>query len=364
MFGVWRSSLVFGVWRLAFVFLFPGTSAFVVCYLASKMIFPPCDSSSLLWPTQIMKTVPLGSSDLIASRLAYGCWRIADRPGAGDNDAKVGRQAVITAFEAGYTLFDLADIYGGGDSERVFGQVLKDLPTLRRQILIVTKCGIRKPGIPMPDAPYRYDFSRDYLLQSCEASLQRLGIETIDIFLLHRPDYLMNPTEVADAFSQLKAAGKVRHFGVSNFRPSQFTALQSACPMRLLVNQVEISLARLACFEDGTLDQCLAEGVTPMAWSPLAGGKLGDGPRKVLPSQEAYRTESVNRLLDELAASSQSTRVALALAWLMTHPAGIVPVVGSTDAGRIREAAQADTIALTREDWYRLLVAARGEFLP
>jgi predicted oxidoreductase len=311
-----------------------------------------------------MKTLPLGSSGLSASCLAYGCWRIADRPGPGDDEALGGRQAVATAFDAGFTLFDLADIYAGGEAERVFGRVLRDTPGLRRQIVLVTKCGIRKPGVPNADAPYRYDFSRDYIIQSCEASLARLGTEVIDIYLLHRPDYLMDPAEVADAFSRLKAAGKVRHFGVSNFRPSQVTALQSACSFPLVVNQVEMSLARLTCLEDGTLDQCLAQKITPMAWSPLAGGKLGDGPRRVLPSQEGYRTEVINALLDELVPRYRTSRVALALAWLRRHPAGIQPIIGSTDSRRIVDAAAAHAIDLTREDWYRLLVAARGEPLP
>jgi len=311
-----------------------------------------------------MKTVPIGPSGPTVSQLAYGCWRIADQPGPGDNKAAGGRQAVLTAFEAGYTLFDLADIYGDGDSERVFGRVLKETPTLREQILIVTKCGIRKPGVPAAGVPYRYDFSRDHILTSCDESLKRLGVETIDLYLLHRPDYLMDPAEVADAFDQLRSAGKVRHFGVSNFRPSQFTALQKSCPMPLLVNQVEISLARLACLEDGTLDQCLAERITPMAWSPLAGGKLGHGHRRVLASQEAYQTESINQLLDEMARDHGANRTAIALAWLMRHPAGIIPVVGSTDPVRIRESVRASSIEISREEWYQLLVAARGASLP
>jgi predicted oxidoreductase len=311
-----------------------------------------------------MKQAAIGSSPLRSSRLAYGCWRIADQPGPGENEGAGGRKAVLTAFEAGYTLFDLADIYGNGDSERVFGRVLRDVPSLRRQIILATKCGIRKPGTPTPDAPYRYDFSSEYIQQSCDGSLERLGVETIDLYLLHRPDYLMDPAEVAGAFVALHDAGKVRHFGVSNFRPSQLAALQKACPLPLLVNQVEISLARLVCLEDGTLDQCLAERITPMAWSPLAGGKLADGPRRILASQEAYRTGAVNTLLDELGKRHGATRSAMALAWLLRHPAGILPIIGSTDPVRIREASHADGVSLSREDWYRLLAAARSEFLP
>lgn len=307
-----------------------------------------------------MKTIPLGASPLVASRLAYGCWRIADpaaAPGA-------GRRAVLAAVEAGCTIFDHADIYCDGEAETLFGQVLKESPGLRDRILIATKCGIRKPGDPNPDSPCRYDFSADHILHSCEGSLQRLGIETIDIYQLHRPDLLMDPDDVAGAFAKLRQAGKVREFGVSNFKPSQFAALQSACPMRLLVNQVEISLANLSSFDDGTLDQCLAQRVTPMAWSPLAGGKLADGPRRILPAQEAYRPEGILTVVDALAKARGASRTVIALAWLLRHPSRIMPIVGSTDPARIREAAKADAFELSREEWYRLLEAARGQPLP
>lgn len=200
-----------------------------------------------------MKTIPLGKSSLQSTRLAYGCWRLAGtwNPGEVTLAAEAaGRTAVRAAFEAGYTLFDLADIYCGGVSEKIFGQTLKEIPGMRERILIATKCGIRPPGQPAPDAPYRYDFSPEYITSSCEQSLRRLGVETIDLYQLHRPDYLMNPADVAAAFEQLRKSGKVREFGVSNFRPSQLAALQAACPMPLLVNQIEISLGRLAPFED------------------------------------------------------------------------------------------------------------------
>lgn len=307
-----------------------------------------------------MRTVQLGPSTLTASRLAYGCWRIAER----DSAPATGRNAVLAAVEAGYTLFDHADIYCDGEAEKVFGAVLKEVSGLRARVLLATKCGIRKPGDLSPDSPYRYDFSADYIIRSCEGSLRLLGVETIDIFQLHRPDFLMDPAEVAGAFVKLRQDGKVREFGVSNFKPSQFTALQSACPMRLVVNQVEISLANLASFHDGTLDQCLAERVTPMAWSPLAGGKLGDGPRRVLSSQEGYKTDAINTALDALAKVHGVSRTAIALAWLLRHPARIMPIVGSTDPARIREAARADDVQLSREDWYRLFTVARGQPLP
>jgi predicted oxidoreductase len=314
-----------------------------------------------------MKTVQLGSSSLRASRLAYGCWRIAGSWNAAEatvESRKAGKHAAIAAFEMGYTLFDHADIYCDGEAERVFGEVLKEVGGMRDQILIATKCGIRKPGDPKPDAPYRYDFSADYILRSCEGSLRRLGVEVIDLYQLHRPDYLMNPEEVVGAFSRLKESGKVREFGVSNFRPSQLTALQSACPMRLIVNQVEMSLANAGAFEDGTLDQCLAERITPMAWSPLAAGKLGDGAKRLLPSQEIYRPEAIIEMLDAIAKARGSGRTAVALAWLLKHPARIMPIVGSTNVANIRAAAEADDLELSREEWYRLFEVARGQRLP
>jgi predicted oxidoreductase len=314
-----------------------------------------------------MKTARLGRSNLQSSRLSYGCWRIAGTWNPAEVTPKseaAGRQAVIAAYESGYTLFDHADIYADGVAEQIFGQVLKQVTGMRDRVLIATKCGIRKPGEPTPDAPVRYDFSAQYILKSCEGSLKRLGIEQIDLYQLHRPDYLMNPEEVAGAFNKLKEQGKVREFGVSNFKPSQVAMLQAYCPMPLIVNQVEISLAKLTCFEDGTLDQCVQDKITPLAWSPLAGGVLGSGARRVLPWQEAYRPDRIVVELDALAKKKGATRTAVALAWLLKHPSGIVPIVGSTNPQSIREAAHADVLELTREEWYRLLEASRGERVP
>jgi predicted oxidoreductase len=314
-----------------------------------------------------MKTVLIGNSSLACSRLAYGCWRIAGtwNPAEVKPEAQAsGRRAVLAAYEAGYTLFDHADIYCEGMAEKIFGQALKEEPAMRDRILIATKCGIRKSGEPKPDSPYRFDFSGEHIISSCEQSLRRLGVDRIDIYQLHRPDYLMSPEEIAAVFGRLKQEGKVREFGVSNFRPSQLAALQKACPMRLIMNQVEISLANLTAFEDGTLDQCLGDKITPMAWSPLAGGQLADGANRLLPSQQAYRIKPLVAALDLLAKGHGVSRTALALAWLMKHPSGIVPIIGSTNPVRIREACKAAELDLSREDWYRLLEAARGEKLP
>jgi predicted oxidoreductase len=314
-----------------------------------------------------MKTQLLGRSSLVVSRLAYGCMRIprtwepAEITPQREADAK---RAVRAAVEAGYTLFDHADIYARGESERIFGDLLAESPGLRDKMIIATKCGIRFPGDPAPASPHRYDFSRQHILQSCEGSLRRLRIETIDLYQLHRPDLLMDPAEVCEAFETLRRQGKVREFGVSNFLPSFVDALQAQLPFPLIVNQVEIHLGRLACFYDGTLDQCLQRQITPLAWSPLGGGFLGTGgtirddhPRKKL-------LDGLISVLDEIAGRYGVSRTVMALAWLMKHPSRIIPIVGSVRPDHIADAARADALEVDREDWYRLLVAARGEKLP
>ena len=302
-----------------------------------------------------------------SSRIAYGCWRSAGgwHPAEGSPEGEAaGLRAIIAAYEAGYTLFDTADIYSRGVSEQVLGRALREVPAMRQRVLIATKCGIRSAGDPKPESPQRYDFRGEYIVRCCDGSLQRLGIETIDLYQLHRPDFLADPHEIAGAFAQLLDAGKVRFFGVSNFRPSLLSALQAACPMPLIVNQVEISLAKRDCFTDGTLDQCLEKEITPLAWSPLGGGKLADGAKRVLPSQEGFQTAGVVKMLDEIAAARGVSRMVVALAWLLKHPAKIVPIIGSTNPQRIREAVSATELELTYEEWYRLLTAALGEPLP
>lgn len=314
-----------------------------------------------------MKTIRLGNSSLRTSQLCYGCWRIAGTREQFKSAAEAeagGRAALVAAYEAGYTLFDGADIYGGGQAEEILGKTLRSVSGMRERILITSKCGVRHAGSPTPLAPQRWDFSADYIVRSCEDSLRRLGIETVDLYMLHRPDYLGDPHEIAGAFAQLYDAGKVRFFGVSNFRPSLLNALQAAVPFPLLVNQVEISLAQRTALEDGTLDQCLEKNITPMAWSPLGAGLLGDGAKRLLPAQQSYKTENIVRVLNEIAAERSTTRTAVAYAWLLRHPSRIVPIVGTTNPERIREAVKATEFEMTREEWYRLLVAARGEALP
>ncbi len=309
-----------------------------------------------------MKTQPITHSGLVSTRLSYGCMRITGtwnpQEITPEREAN-GKKAVLAAYETGYSLFDHADIYAQGACEELFGKVLKDVPSMRKEIIIATKCGIRFNGDPNPNSPHRYDFSHNHIIESCEKSLQRMGIETIDIYQLHRPDLLMDPEEVALAFSQLHQAGKVKYFGVSNFLPSFVTALQSKLRFRLVVNQVEIHLGRLAPFYDGTLDQCIAEGITPLSWSPLGGGFLGEGGK----TEDPKRLKLIETL-DAIAKQYGISRTVLSLAWLLKHPSHIIPIVGSANPEHIRDAAKADDVELDREDWYRILVAARGEGLP
>jgi len=309
---------------------------------------------------KIVQTISLGASSLKSSRLAYGCWRLANNK----EDPSAGKRAVTAAYEAGYTLFDNADIYGGGEAEKMLGAALKEISGMRERVLVLTKCGVRHGDHSNPNLPNRWDFSAEHILRSCEESLQRLGIETIDVYMLHRPDFLADPEEIAKAFEQLRAAGKVRFFGVSNFRPSLVTALQRACPMPLILHQVEISLAKLDTFTDGTLDQCLAEHITPMAWSPLAAGLIGDGAKRLLPAQQGYRPDKFLADLEAIAKARNTSRTVIAFSWLLKHPGKIIPIVGSVNPERIREATKAPELELSREEWYRLLNAARGEPLP
>ena len=317
-----------------------------------------------------MNTQPLGQSPFSSTRLAYGCMRLPGTWNPAEIDATRRQRAfaaLTAAFDAGYTLFDHADIYCRGACESLFGDFLRDTPSLRRGVgsafLIATKCGIRFPDDPA-GAPHRYDFSARHILWSADQSLQRLGVDTIEIYQLHRPDLLMDPHEIAGAFDTLRQSGKVRAFGVSNFSPSFVTTLQSALPFPLLVNQVEIHLGRLDCLVDGTLDQCLERHITPLAWSPLGGGFLGTGGTVWDKHPNRENLLKLQTAVDEMAAKHSVSRTVLSLAWLLKHPSKIIPIVGSANPEHIRDAVNADAVNLSREDWYRLLLAARGKPLP
>jgi predicted oxidoreductase len=301
-----------------------------------------------------MKTQKIGHSDLAVTRLAYGCWRLAGSEGGGRLDPADGRRAVQAAYDAGYTFFDHADIYGRGECERIFGQALREISGARERMVLATKCGICPPW---DGAQHCYDSSAGHIVASVEGSLSRMGIEQIDLLMIHRPDYLGDPAEMAAAFGKLREQGKVRWFGVSNFKPSQLTALQAACDVPLVAQQVELSLSALSALDDGTLDQCLAERITPLAWSPLAKGALLGSPRD-------DREAGLHAHLDLLATRYHVGRAEMALAWLLRHPSRMIPIIGSVNPERIRHSVRADQIEISRDEWYALLIAARGTRLP
>ena len=305
-----------------------------------------------------MKTIRIGNSELVSSRLAYGCMRIAGDGSREDRDK--GKRAVLAAVEARYTLFDHADLYGNGACEELFAEVLRESPQLRDQILIVSKCGIRLAGDPGAEAPTRYDFSKQHIIRSVEGSLGRLGIEQLDLLLLHRPDYLMHAGEVAEAFATLESSGKVANFGVSNFSVTQLELLQSALPEPLLANQIEINIHNIDALDNGVLDQCQRLQITPQAWCPVAG--------VAYPAWgNTFTVEDEARLRDEFEYQSEKYAVEdwiIALAWLLKHPAMISPIIGSTTPSRIAAATSALDIDYSREDWYRLLEARNGQRVP
>jgi len=310
-----------------------------------------------------METLQLGPTDLKVSRLAYGCMRIARTWDPAKVDAAAIDEGVAmleAADAAGFTFFDHADIYCRGACEQIYGVALKRHPDWRHRHIVATKCGIRFPGDPQPGSPHRYDFSKAHILASAEASLRRLNRDVIDLYQLHRPDVLMDPAEVAEAFDALHRSGKVRWFGVSNFLPSQVRALQAHWNLPLAVNQVEIHLLRLDPFTDGTLDQCLELNLAPLSWSPVAQGRLADGhdagPHPL--------TRSLHAELDAVARTLGISRAEAATAWLLAHPSKIIPIIGSTRPERIRSASEALHVRMDRETWYRLYTTARGAKLP
>ncbi len=277
------------------------------------------------------------------SRIIAGAWRWHTA------SLETVERLALVSLEQGITSFDHADIYGDHSNEESFGRVLAKNPSLRNKMELITKCGIKFPSTKSPASRIQhYDTSKEHIIWSAENSLKMLCTDRIDLLLIHRPDPLLNPQEVAEAFSQLKQQGKVLHFGVSNFTPSQFRMLQKHLPFPLVTNQIEISLSRIDPFFNGDLDLMLELGVSPMAWSPLAGGKLMAGEREVFSIATKYN-----------ASYSQ-----LALAWLLKHPATIFPIVGTTQPDRIIEAAKSINFNLDRQDWFEMLKWVRGADVP
>lgn len=302
-----------------------------------------------------MPLQPIGADGPLVSRIGLGCMGLSGTWNPAEFGAEHIRRAVAAyeaALDAGITLFDHADIYGGGTSESAFKECLKAVPGSRDRIYIATKCGIR---------PGHYNLSYDYILLALERSLERLGVEAIDLYQLHRPDPFTHPAETARALNEVVRQGRVRYVGVSNYYPEQVRALQRYLDFPIRSNQFEVSLMHLPpIYEDGTLDQCEALNITPLAYSPVGRGWL-TGARNI-----AERPELANLLqaLQAQAEKSGATPVQVATAWLLAHPAQIVPLVGSANPEHIREFAGAANVVLTREEWYALWVAGRGKPVP
>ncbi len=308
------------------------------------------------------------------SRVALGCMHFGARQ-AGSEAAEVAAAdaAVRAALDAGINLFDHADIYVRGRAESIFGAIIKNQPALRDRMYVQTKCGLVAEALG-GQGDYRYDLSRQHIMAAVDASLARLQTGWIDLLLLHRPDPLMQRDEVAEAFTKLRDAGKVRHFGVSNMRAAQLRWLQKALGQPLVANQMEMSLLSRhwleqdVCFNHAqgaevlewsdTLHHCMDAGVQLQAWGPLAQGRLSGA------SQADAATRAASEMVAAIADELGVPREAVVLGWLMHHPAGIQPVIGSADPQRIRACAAALDVKLTREHWYALYTAARGRRLP
>ena len=304
-----------------------------------------------------MKKIPLGTA-LLSAPIALGCMRMAGI------EVTQAERLISIALEKGIDLFDHADIYGNGESEVLFGRVIKRNPSMRSQMLLQGKCGICKGY---------YDASKQHILSSVNSILQRLGVDYLDLLLLHRPDALMEPEEVSEAFEMLRREGKVRFFGVSNQNVSQMALLETYLPEKLMVNQLQLGLAHTgpidaginvntlndqAVMRDGSvLDYCQMKKITIQAWSPFQHGWF-EGP---FMNSDKYQT--LNKLIRSMAEEKGVPDVAIAVAWLMRHPAKIQTIVGSMNEKRLAEMCRAHEVNMTRPEWYSLYLAA-GNPLP
>lgn len=322
--------------------------------VADKIGYEPTGVKPLGGPM----TMNIGASDMDASRIALGCMRMAAL------SEKEAEKVVNTALELGITLFDHADIYGAGKSEEIFGKVLSENKGMRERMRIQTKCGIRKGY---------YDFSKAHILTSVDDSLKRLGVENVDLLLLHRPDALMDIEEVAETFSQLQKSGKVKQFGVSNFNSAQIELLQSACKEKLLVNQMQFGLMHAGMVRQGletntmydgavqrdlaTLDYCRLHGITVQAWSPLQYGMFEGN------FVDNEKFPELNSVLERLAAQYNVTKSTIAITWILRHPANIQVLAGTMNPLHLKEMCEATRVKLSRQEWYELYLAA-GYMLP
>jgi predicted oxidoreductase len=296
-------------------------------------------------------TINLSSGPTI-SRLVLGAWRFND----GHLPPSDIPGLIHTCLEVGITTVDHADIYGGYSCERLFGAAVG--PALRDRLQIVTKCGIKLVSSNRPAHQIKqYDTSHAHIVASVENSLKELRTDRLDVLLIHRPDPLMDADDVARAFADLKAAGKVLHFGVSNFTVGQFDLLASRLPLPLVTNQLEFSVMQRTPMYDGTFDQCQRLRISPMAWSPLGGGKLfvdqGAAGQRAREALERVGHDLGGATIDQIA-----------LAWILAHPSRPVPILGTTNPQRVRSAAAAEALKLSREQWFTVLKAAAGADVP
>jgi predicted oxidoreductase len=278
------------------------------------------------------------------SRIIAGAWRWHTV------DSKTLSDLIQTSLDQGITTFDHADIYGDHGNEELFGNAIRNNSSFRNKMELVTKCGIKFPSAKRPASWVKhYDTSKQHIVWSAENSLKMLSTDRIDLLLIHRPNPLMDPEEVASAFELLKKQGKVLHFGVSNFTTTQFELLQSNLSFPLVTNQIEISISCHTPLFDGSLDVLMKHKASPMAWSPLGGGRLMDEGFKNVYSKASRYGATENQM---------------ALAWLLKHPSRIFPVIGTTKRDRIVESAKAIDINMDVQDWFEMLKAVQGKEMP
>ncbi len=305
-----------------------------------------------------MRTIKLGISNLQVPVVAVGCMRI-DRL-----DAAQAERFVKTALELGANFFDHADIYGGGACEEIFARAIGMNPAVRDRVLLQSKCGIREN---------RYDFSKDHILNAVDGSLKRLRTDYLDVLLLHRPDALVEPEEVAEAFDILESSGKVRHFGVSNQKPMQIELLKKFVRQPILANQLQLSITHANMISNGMqvnmetpagidrdgsiLDYCRLHEITIQPWSPFLYGFF----EGVFLGSDKF--PALNASIDEIAARYAVTNTTIAIAWLLRHPANMQPVTGTMNIERLRDCVKAADVFLTREEWYEIYLSA-GNILP
>ncbi|MHC1747950.1 MAG: aldo/keto reductase family oxidoreductase [Cellulosilyticaceae bacterium] len=305
-----------------------------------------------------MNRIDVGTGKISLPEIALGCMRINAL------STKEAGLLIKTALENGIDFFDHADIYGGGTSEEIFSKALKDEGVKRDKIVLQTKCGIRKGY---------FDFSKEHILNSVDGSLKRLQTDYIDILLLHRPDTLMEPEEVAEAFSLLKASGKVKHFGVSNQNPMQMELLSQYLEDPIIINQLQLSITNTGMIDSGlnvnmqinpginrdgsVLEYCRLKKITIQPWSPFQYGFFEgvflDNPK----------FDTLNQTINKIADQCGVTNSAVAIAWLLRHPAKMQPIIGTTNPKRLKEICEASKVSLTREEWYEIYRAA-GNQLP